>query len=362
MSPRIIIISPGYFSDESLIGGGERYPMELGRALAERADVTFVSFGPARRSLRAGRMMVELFPVSTWLAGNRGNPWSLSFLKTLFSADVVHVHQAFTLTGDFACLLGALIGARVFITHHGGGGEIALSHNLPVQAVCRGIFAYSDFMAAALPPSMHRGLVTIRGGIDQVRFCPDALVERRRVVLFVGRLLPHKGVDYLVKAFRLWGREGWRLRLVGRPYDAAYVAELRELAAGLPVDFVHDADDEALLCEYRQARVTVLPSVHRDRSGRYTAVPEFMGFTLLESQSCGTPVICTDAGAMREFVADGITGRVVHQNSPEELASALDEVCDEARWPVLAGTARDWCSQFGWSRVAADHLAVYESH
>lgn len=357
---KIALLSPAYFSDESLIGGGERYPTELGRALAETAEVTLVSFGPRRRSAILGKLRVELFPVRRWLRGNRGNPWSWEFLPTMLQADVIHLHQAFTLTGDMACLLGALLGRRVFVTHHGGGGEVAFSHRLPIHRLCHGVFGYSDFMARALPARLRaRGVRVIKGGIDLAQFSPDGTVERRPAVLFVGRLLPHKGVDCLVRAFRAWGRAGWRLRLLGRPYDGDYLRYLQELAEGLPVDFVHDADDAALLREYRSARVTVLPSTHRDYQGRHHALPELMGFTLLESQACGTPAICTDAGAMGEFVDDGRTGRVVPQNAPAALAAALEWVCAEERWPGLAEASRRHMERFSWQRVAAAHLEAY---
>ena len=139
--------------------------------------------------------------------------------------------------------------------------------------------------------------------------------------------------------------------------------DLKNSAEGLNVEFVHNADDTQLLDEYRTAMVTVLPSVHTSLYGDYTPVPELMGFTLLESQACGTPAICTDAGAMHEFVDDGKTGFVVKQNSGEAISQALHQIIDMS--PVTYETVQlsccSWIENLNWARVVKQHLIIYQS-
>jgi glycosyltransferase involved in cell wall biosynthesis len=106
----------------------------------------------------------------------------------------------------------------------------------------------------------------------------------------------------------------------------------------------------------------VLPSVHTSYNGNYTAAPELMGFTLLESQACGTPVICTNAGAMREFVDQGRTGFVVEQNSGEAIACALDRLIDQFSNRECRDRCREWVKQFDWATVVQQHLRAYESN
>lgn len=173
--------------------------------------------------------------------------------------------------------------------------------------------------------------------------------------------MPHKGINYLIEAFRLLNRSDYKLRIIGRVYSQAFDQDLKKLALGLPVEFVHDANDQRLLHEYRTAIVTVLPSVHTHCYGGYTPVPELMGFTLLESQACGTPVICTDAGAMHEFVDEGRTGFVVKQNSPEAIAIALRQIIDlsTSKYLEYQNCCHEWIKPLTWSTVVEKHLKLY---
>jgi glycosyltransferase involved in cell wall biosynthesis len=359
---RVVHVSPTYFTDASVIGGGERYVSELSRWMSQETDTTLVSFSSQRRSERRGKLKLELYPVRHFIHGNKVNPIALRYLESVLRADVVHVHHINTVVSDLTCLLAASLRKPVFVTDYGGGGSIVLNRYLPLLRLYRRAIAYSEFGREAIPAPLQQKSITIKGGIDIDRFHP--LPEggsREQTILFVGRILPHKGINYLVDGFRLLDDRNYRLRIIGRVYDEDFHRYLRSLAEGLNVEFVHDADDNRLLREYQTARVTVLPSVHRTYSGVYTAVPELMGFTLLESQACGTPALCTDAGAMPEFVEDGRTGFVVAQNSGEAIAAALRRItsCSELEYAQFAKRARDWVVGLSWSEVVKHHLRLY---
>jgi glycosyltransferase involved in cell wall biosynthesis len=360
---KVVHITPTYFGDSSVIGGGERYVSELSAWMARHVPTTLVSFSSKRESYRRGDLQIELYPVRHFARGNRLNPLSLRYLLSMISADVVHVHQIHTIVGDLSCLTGKTFRHRVFVTDYGGGTSLTLNRWLPILRCYDRAITYSAFGIRCLPPVLQSRAVLIKGGIDLERFRYNDAAERSSTILFVGRLLPHKGVNYLIDGFRLLNRPDCRLRIVGRVSHQGFYAYLQELAAGLPVDFVHDADDGRLLREYQTARVTVLPSVHRTYDGSYTALPELMGFTLLESQACGTPVICTDAGAMHEFVDDGSTGFVVAQNSAQALADAIAGLLDRSasQQRDTAEKCRRWVESLGWPRVVEEHLRLYRS-
>lgn len=355
----VLHVTPTYFDPTSIIGGGERYPTELATWMSRSTPTTLLSFGPQRRTARIDTLHLEVYPVQRFLGGSRLNPLTLAHLPTVARADVVHIHHQNTLVSDLSCLTAALLGKPAILTDYGGGSGYVLNHKLPILPSYRRAVAYSKFGLERLPPAMQNKGVLIPGGIDTARFCPSTAISKRRQILFVGRLLPHKGVNYLIDAIRLLDDPTYTLTILGRVYHEAYYADLRAQAAGLNVEFIHDADDQCLLDVYRSAQVTVLPSVHTSCYGDYTPVPELMGLTLLESQACGTPVVCTDAGAMHEFVAPGKTGQVVAQNSGPALADGIQAVLKDA--DIYAANCRAWVEQFSWPNVVRQHLALYEA-
>jgi glycosyltransferase involved in cell wall biosynthesis len=174
---------------------------------------------------------------------------------------------------------------------------------------------YSDFGAAMLRTT--KPVVMIKGGVDARLFTPPAVRPPRDRVLYVGRLLPHKGIDQLIEALP----PDLPLTCCGRPYHADYFARLRHLAAGKQVEFVTDASDAVIREMYSRAWANVLPSVYQDCYGQRYVAPELMGLTLLEGMACGTPVICSRVGAMPEFVRHGETGFVF--DTPAELTAQL---------------------------------------
>jgi glycosyltransferase involved in cell wall biosynthesis len=360
-SLRVVHITPTYFDESSVIGGGERYPTELSTWMAKSIDTTLVSFSSGRKSYKQDGLQIEVYPVRRFIHGNKVNPLSFRYLRSIRDADVVHIHHVHTLVSDMACLAASFFRKPTFVTDYGGGGSLVLNQRLPVFKHYRKAIAYSRYGADFLPLQLRDKTVVIKGGIDTTRFCPDASRTREKTILFVGRILPHKGINYLIDAFRLLNRSDFSLRIIGRIYSEEFYDHLQKQSEGLNVDFVHDADDRRLLDEYRTAFATVLPSVHTSFDGKYTEVPELMGFTLLESQACGTPVICTDAGAMHEFVDDGQTGFVVEQNSGEALAAALRKIIDASpgQFSDYEKRCRQWVGQFDWSTVVEKYLHVY---
>jgi glycosyltransferase involved in cell wall biosynthesis len=355
---KVVHITPTYFDKSSIIGGGERYPTELALWMSKVVDTTLVSFASQRQSYQQENLKVEIYPVERFIHGNKVNPLTVGYLRSIWGADVIHIHHINTLVSDMACLLASILGKRVVVTDYGGGGSLTLNRRLPVFQVYDKAIAYSQFGLDFLPPALKEKAVLIKGGIDTEKFSANGSTKREKKILYVGRLLPHKGIDYLIAGFRRLNRRDYTLRLIGRVYHQEYYQYLKQLAAGLSVDFVHDADDQRLIEEYRTALVTVLPSVHTSYNGSYTAVPELMGFTLLESQACGTPVICTDAGAMSEFVDNERTGFVVQQNSAEALCCAVKRSISSED-AVQQRYCQEWIGSLNWSTVVSKHLDTY---
>jgi len=182
-------------------------------------------------------------------------------------------------------------------------------------------------------------------------------VPREKRVLFVGRLLPHKGIDHLIKAVD----NTMELRIIGRAYDPLYFGYLNWLAQGKNVTFKTELDDAELPGEYASATVTVLPSVYRSDNGDVYQQPELLGLTLLESMACGTPAICSDVGAMPEVVQDGLTGFVVPPSDPVRLGDKLRLLLADPEQAARLGEAgrQRVLDYFTWDKTAERCLQAY---
>lgn len=338
-----------------MIGGGERYPVWLAAAMAQQVPTTLVTFGSKRQSFRRGNLHVEVYPVRRFASGANWDPVSVRFVRELVHSDVVHVHQFRTLVSTVAITSAALLNKRVFVTDHGGVG-LHLSETALVGNLVDGVLPVSNFSRLEL--HLDRPTSVIGGAV------PDEMLTSienrdRQGVLFVGRLLPHKGVDYLIRAIG----PDVPLVVIGRAYDDAYFERLQQLAAGKRIRFVTDADDSRLAEGYREAAVTVLPSVNTDEERRTIAAPELLGLALLESMACGTPVICTDVGGMPEVVDNGFDGYIVPPKDVEALRDRIQGlIADPSGARQMGLRARDKVlKNYTWRHVVDRCCDAYEA-
>jgi glycosyltransferase involved in cell wall biosynthesis len=363
---KIVHITPTYFDESSIIGGGERYPTELAISMSKIVDTTLISFSSNRQSYQQKQLKIQVYPVRYLLQDSKLNSFHPAVLSSILQADVIHLHHLNAPMSAIAARLATWTGKRVFVTDYGGGSGLGYKLNQWFKSLdCyHQAIAYSQFGIEQLPYEIRSKSVLIKGGIDTDKFYPDLDQPKENIILYVGRILPHKGINYLIDAFKLLDRSDYKLKIVGRVYDDRYYQDLQQMSAGLAVEFIHDAGDKQLIQEYQRAKVTVLPSVHTTLYGDYTPVPELMGFTLLESQACGTPAICTDAGAMHEFVDEGKTGYVVAQNSGEAILAALTKTIESSPVDYInyQHQCSEWVQPLNWSAVVQQHLSIYEAN
>ena len=354
--PRVAHVSHAYFSPDSYVGGGERYATDLATAMLERARPVLLTFGRTRESLNLKGLPVEVFPSMPAGDGRMPYPATSDFVRILQSADVIHVHQYQTRLTALAVIVGASRGIPVFATDC-GGWEMDAHERFDFDGLLAGVLGLSKYSIRQLPLS-RRSAVIYGGVAAHFLVKPSTQDKDPRLVVCVARLMPHKGIDVLINALD----SDMRLECHGQPYNGDYVERLKVLAAGKQVIFHTDSDDAALSSAYQRARVTVLASVHRDVYGRSVRIPELLGLTLLESMATGTPVICSDAGALPEIVEDGVTGFVVPWGDAGALRARLRQLCDNpslAAQMGAAGRARV-LERYTWDKIADRCLAAYQ--
>lgn len=356
--PRVVHVVPALFSpDGRVLGGAERYALELARHMAGEVRTKLVTFGAEDARTTVGLVDVVTLGGAHHVYGNRFNPVSTRLIGELRGAQVIHCHQGGVLSAKIAAVYARLTRRRVFATDH-GGTAYDLTLRIPTDGLFHGHLHVSAFSRRRAGHDGRRGAQVVYGGVDTEKFSPGAAgpAEPRRV-LFVGRIAPHKGVDDLVEALPA----GLGLDIAGPALSERFLGDLRELALGKDVRFHHDWDDDRLVDGYRQALAVVLPSVYHDRYGRRSEVPELLGQTLLEGMAAGRPAVCTSVGGMPEVVETGVTGLVVPPQNPKALGDALSRLAsDPQEADELGRAARERVlERFSWPAVVARCLDAY---
>lgn len=355
---RVTHLVPALFGPDGIVGGAERYALELARHMAERVETTLVAFGEQAREQRVDRLRIRVIDRPRYVRGQRSNPFAWRLFGLLRDADVVHCHQQHVLASSLVAAWCRLTGRRVFVSDLGGGGW-DVSAYVSTDGWYHGHLHISEYSRQVHGHADRPNARVILGGVDVKRFAPDPAVAHGDQAVFVGRLLPHKGVDDLIDA----ASPDTPVTLVGPRPAADRLASLEARARGKAVRFELDLDDAALVDRYRRAACIVLPSVYRAADGSETRVPELLGQTLLEGMACETPVICTQVASMPEVVENRVTGCVVPPNDPAALRDRIAWIRThptDARALGRAGRARV-LAHFTWPHVVERCLEAYDA-
>lgn len=353
---RVIHTVPALFGPSGVLGGAERYVLELARHMAQQVPTRLVTFGETDRQESDGNLEIRVLGNPWLVRGERFNPFSLKLLRELRWGSVVHCHQQHILASSVAALYARLTGRRVFVTDLGGGGWDISAYvstdrwyhaHLHISHYSQQVFGHAHDARARV----------ISGGVDADRFSPEPSTTRSGEVLFVGRLLPHKGVNYLIEGIP----PQVPLTVLGDSSDAGYFDDLTRLAAGKPVTFRQGASDAELVAAYRRALCIVLPSVYRTVYDDESRVPELLGQTLLEGMACETPGLATDVASLPEVVEDGVSGFVVPPNDPAALGEKIRWLTDHPEQTRRMGVAarKRVLERFTWPKVVERCLESY---
>jgi len=298
------------------------------------------------------------------------------------------VHANFWMSGWVACELGPVLGVPVVQIFH-ALGEVKRRHQGEADTspadridVEKWIVREATLIISQCPAEQEElvglygadpgKIVVVPSAVNTAVFRPVDRAEARRALgwpadeltlLYVGRVLPRKGIDNLIRALPLLrGSLPAAFRLVvvgGETADAALEREpeIRRLA-GL-------ADDLGVrgLVHFEGHRRS--GDLHRYYSAAdvFVSTPwyEPYGLTPLEAMACGTPAVVSAVGGMKFTVADGETGFLVSPNDPAQLADRLTTLLTDP--PLRARFARAARArvetQFTWSHVVRKVAALY---
>ena len=279
-------------------------------------------------------------------------------------------------------LVGPRLGLPYVVVLH--GAEVTVPGRLPgsrraLEAVLAGaahLVAAGDYPAAearravrgTLPP-----VTVVPPGVDTARFTPMADGDREKaraelgvapqaqLVLGVGRLVPRKGMDTLVRAAGILAPRHPDL-VVQVAGTGRELQRLRRLAARLsaPVRFLGRVGDDRLPSLYASADVFAAPC--RSRWGGLEQ--EGFGIVFLEAAACGVAQVAGDSGGAADAVADGETGVLIRRPSdPSAVAAAISVLLDDPTRRLAMGEAarRRAVKRFSYDNLAASLHGVLSS-
>jgi len=299
--------------------------------------------------------------------------------------DLVHTH--YWLSGSVGRAATQALGVPLVVSFHtlGKVKNYSLARDEPPESPRRlegeeAVIAQADRVIAATPAEAAQLVGLYRADPERVRlvppgadhdvFFPRSREEARRrlhltgvrLLLFVGRLQPHKGPDVAVRALAEAlardpeGTGDVVLAIVGGPSGTGHgaeVAHLMDLAGALGVEervMLFPPQPQVRLADfYAAAEVVLVPS----RS-------ESFGLVALESQACGTPVVAAAVGGLRYVVDDGVTGFLVEGHDPaDHVDRVLDLLADPAEAARMGRAGVEHSMRFSWDVTAEEVLAVY---
>jgi glycosyltransferase involved in cell wall biosynthesis len=279
--------------------------------------------------------------------------------------DVIHAHWPFP-HGALAAAARRACGAPVVANCH--GAEFALARRKPwVRPLLRAalldadqIICNSSTTAADVRKTTGRDSTIIPYGTTVEvkplrRESPSDGISR---ILFTGRLIQRKGVEYLIRAMpRILERQKAILTITG---DGDQRTQLEALTASLglghAVEFLGFVDNQTLDRCYAECDVYVNPSIIDDRGDT-----EGLGVGPIEAFAHRKPVVASNVGGIPDVVKDRWTGLLVPEKSPERLADAILELIERPDYALeLARNGLAFSRQsFDWNRITDSIERVY---
>ena len=285
-------------------------------------------------------------------------------------ADVVHVHSPPPFTEKFAAKGAVDAQKPLVITHHcdielkGIFGSMAVNlyrrflGRYPLEMADR-VISTTESYALTSRSLWDINVEVVPNAVDIERFNPNNKGDfiRRKyaedeepIALFVGRLVPHKGIGILIRAIS-YTKKG-KLLIVG---EGPYLSWLKKLARQINVDervvFVGPISDFWLPAYYSSADVVVLPSTSR---------LEAFGIVGLEAMASGKPLILSDIPGVRDVISNQ-EGFIVEPLDPLDIATSLEKLWDYPEMAKQMGQngRKRVMDLFSWEKVSKQIEHIY---
>lgn len=192
--------------------------------------------------------------------------------------------------------------------------------------------------------------------IDENMFFWNKDIERTNDLLFVGRLIPIKGVNYVIEAVKILKEEyglNLNLSIIGcGPYSDTLVELTKKLELESNIKFLGLVSQEKLIEMYQSSKIAVLPSFEK----------EGIMSTLLEAASCHTPSITTCGTSMEEFAKNDINALLVNPKDAHDIALKIYNMyTDKNLYDMIADNSyNEVLTNYTWLGKCKEIINLYE--
>jgi glycosyltransferase involved in cell wall biosynthesis len=276
--------------------------------------------------------------------------------------------------GFIAVAASYFTGAKIIVTIH--GGDIFSFHGKIMRSIKRWVLKKADQVVVNSSATLEaatsiyggREYQVIPMGLDYQHFNKAADTEaiRKRhglddfTILFVGRLVKVKGVEYLLESLKLLRDENHHFKalIVGegpereKLYDYAKNNGMEDA-----VEFVGWVDSAEIPAYYQAADVLVGPSIISQEGWT-----EALGLVFAEALASGTPVIATDTGGIKDIVKHKENGFLLSEKSAEEIKNAIKMLDndEQLRKTCAENGMRHVKETFSWGSVGSQYSNLLE--
>jgi len=180
----------------------------------------------------------------------------------------------------------------------------------------------------------------------------------RKGLIFIGRLVDKKGLEFLVRALPqvLTQHNNINLTIVGDgPLKPSLQALCQKLNISNSVRFIGAVKNEAIPALLRQHKIAVFPSIVTDSGDQ-----EGLGLTIIEAMGCGCLAICSDLKAIEDIIADKKNGFLFPQKDSNKLAAVINSQLNNTNIEQIAQQGNlDVLKEFDWNKSGNGYSFIY---
>ena len=349
------------------VGGLGVHVHELSKAIAKKGHQMTVYSCVSNHTIRQGKTDGYEFYCYPPLLNIMGNSIALSMLISLLKKvknyDLIHAHSHLFFSTNLAVLIKKITKTPLVVTNHGLISQTApmTIQRLYLPTIAKWTFSNSDAVicyTTEMVKEMEQwkmptdNVRVIHNGVDINVFKPYQKNKRDYDLLWIGRYVPGKGVEYLIETIYHLRKKFKDLRvlMIGNgPLKPVIERKVNDMDLTKNIQFLENISNDQLPSFYNNCKLFVLTSLEE-------GVPR----TILEAMACGIPIVCSDLPQLQNLVNE--CGLLVEKKDVPGFVNAITTILqDQQLSQKFSKNAQDKVKEkYSWDDTVMKTLSLYE--